>query len=295
MLNHKSNKTMARTINTTTATIITRTASVDKFLADARQYPVLTAEEQTALAVRAKQGDVKAQNDLINCNLRFIFSVASKFAKGDEVLDLVSAATIGAIEAIQSFDESLGTTFLSYAVHYMRLGISEYFAMDAQLVRNKGNRLVTRANALSGKFYAEEGRYPTEDELIEMIEAEHGIEVKNRLAILNHNYASLSAKIDEDGTTAEEVGEIAVVTSSRNEYEGEMDAEENSYKVAKLLSTLPEKMRTILEMSFGIGYENAFDDDAISEKLCCSAERVRQLKIKALASLRERGARVLAM
>ena len=77
--------------------------------------------------------DVKAQNDLINCNLRFIFSVASTFAKGDEVLDLVSAATIGAIDAIQSFDESLGTTFLSYAVHYMRLGISEYFAMESTL------------------------------------------------------------------------------------------------------------------------------------------------------------------
>ena len=286
---------MTRDINTTTANITIRTAAVDQFLAEARQYPVLSVEDQVELAVRAKEGDKDAQDKLINCNLRFIFSVASKFAKGEDVLDLVSCATIGTIKAIDSFDATRGTSFLSFAVHYMRAEISDYFATDGQLVRNKMGRLATKAGTISRRFYAEEGRYPTEDALIEMIEGEYGTEIENRLAILNHNYTSLSSRVDEDGATAEEVGEIAVATASRNAFEDEMDAEDNSYKVAKLLATLPEKPRTILEMAYGIGYESTYDDDAIAEVMGCTAERVRQIKVKALAGLRERGARVLAM
>ena len=286
---------MARAINTTAINTKVRTEAAERFLADARKYPVIvSAEEELELIFKAQKGDKSAQDTLVNSNLRFIFSLASKFAKGDEVMDLVSAATIGMISAIASFDATIGTRLLSYAVHYMRMEISRYFATDAQLVRNKSH-ITTRVNALNGKFFAENGRQATEDELVEMLKAEYDIEVKSRIAVVGHTYSSLSAKLDEDGATAEEVGEIAVTTASHNEYEDEMDAEDNTYKVNRLLSTLPEKPRAILEMSFGIGYDMPLDDAAIAEKMGLTAERVRQIKLKALASLRERGARVLAM
>ena len=286
---------MARAIDIRSNSTKIRTAAEEAFLKDARRYNVLTADEESEIVSRIQMGDERAKSELVNANLRFIYSLATKFSQGDDVLDLCSLATIGMYTAMASYDATKGVRFLSYAVHYMREEISEYFATDAQLVRNKMGRIATKANGISEKFFNAEGRYPTEDELVEILESEYNVAIKSRTAVLNHSYNSLSDRKDEDGATAEEVGEIAVATASRNDYEREMDNEDNRYKVAKILAILPERTRTILEMSFGVGdYDTEYEDEAIAEKFGLTAERVRQIKVKALANLKGRATAVLA-
>lgn len=285
-----------RAINTTTANIINKTPVVAALMQSASKYDVLTPEEELDIMFRAKNGDVSARQALVNHNLRFMISLSAKFAKGDEIAELVSLCTIGIYNAIDSFEYNKGFRFLSYAVHYMREQISEYFEMNST-VRNKAYRITTKANALSDKFYAENGKFPTESELVEMLEKEYSIAIKDKGVVVPMSYASLDKSVgDEEGETFAEVGEVAVATANVNDYEKEIEVEDNKDKVAKLLATLDIKTRAVIEMSFGVGaYEGQeFSDEVIGEKLDLGAERVRQIRVKALKGLGERVKRVLS-
>ena len=297
MLNPKPTTTMARVIDVRCGSTKSRTMATEMFLAEARKYPVLTAEEESEILSRAQAGDESAKTALVKHNLRFIFSLASKFARGDEALDLVSVATFGIYRAIDTFDANKGLRFLSYAVHWMRAEISEYYDTDAQLVRNKMQHKVgTKAACIGDKFYAENGRYPSEAELVEILESEYNVELKKRSDVLRHSYTSINSKIDEDGATLEEIGEVAMATACHNEVEDSIESEDRAHTLEKLLSTLPLRNRMILEMSVGMGdYEGIErDDDAIAEELGLTRERVRQIRLKSLAALKERAKKILA-
>lgn len=271
--------------------------ATELFMAEARKYNVLTAGEELELIHKAQAGDESAKTALVNHNLRFLFSLATKFAHGDEAMDLVSYATIGMYKAIDSYDATRGLRLLSYAVHWMRAEISEYYNGDAQLVRNKQQcKVATRSGRVNDKFFAENGRYPSEAELMEILNSEYNLELKKRSDVLRHTYSSLDSTIDEDGSTLSEIGEIAVGTASVNDYEKEVEAEDNANKLEILLATLPLRNQMILKMSVGMGeYEGIeHDDDAIAVELGLTRERVRQIRLKSLATLKERAKRILA-
>lgn len=288
---------MARAIDVRCGSTKSRTMATELFMAEVRKYNVLTADEELELIHKAQAGDESAKTALVNHNLRFLFSLATKFARGDEVMDLISYATIGMYKAIDSFDATRGLRLLSYAVHWMRAEISEYYNGDAQLVRNKQQyKVAARSGRVNDKFFAENGRYPSETELMEILNSEYNLELKKRSDVLRHTYSSLDSKIDEDGSTLSEIGEIAVGTASVNDYEKEVEAEDNANKLEILLATLPLRNQMILKMSVGMGeYEGIeHDDDAIAAELGLTRERVRQIRLKSLATLKERAKRILA-
>jgi RNA polymerase sigma factor (sigma-70 family) len=134
---------------------------------------------------------------------------------------------------------------------------------------------------------------PSDEELAEIL-SKGGVEVESNSQLVAHKTILLDDVIDEEGTTLAEVGEVATATAIRNEVEDVMDAEQNAHDAEKLLSVLPVRERTILEMAFGIGYDMEYDDAAIANKIGISDERVRQLKIKALKTLKERGRAILS-
>ena len=293
---HTESLTNKRNINMNENLTTYRTDNVNRFFADINRYPVIEKGEQINLAIAAQNGDENARQTLLNSNLRFAFSIAKQYAKGDAVLEITSVATIGMDEAIASYDATIGVGFLTYAVRVMRTHISEYIKETAETVVNKAaNRLGSKANRASEKFFGENGRMPSEDELIEIIEREYNTVVEGRHQLVKHSISSLDATIDEDGTTTAEVGEIATATATTNEIVAIAEAEDNAYKVDKLLSTLPIRERTILEMSFGLGeYEGReYEDEAIGEAIGLTGERVRQIRKRVLGLLKDRAARIL--
>lgn len=288
---------MARTINVCKTSIKARTRITDAFLMEAKRYTTLSAEEELALINRyQREGDESAKDSIVNHNLRFIYSLASKFAKGNDVDDLISCAAIGMIRAMQDFDPTKGFRFLSYAVHWMREEISEYYDANGQTVRNKiGCRLSARASRMQDKYFAENGRYMTDDEIVDAINAEIGRDVaKIGSDVRTHKITSINNTIDEDGTTVEESGEIAVMTASRNEVEIEIERESTAYNLDRLLSTLSERDRKILELSVGMTDGIERDDKQIAEIIGCSAERVRQIRLQCYEKLRGKARKIFA-
>lgn len=275
---------MARTINTTTTTKFNRTDVVNAFLAEAKRHAVLTPEQERELFAKLADGDTTVKEKIYNANMRFVVSVVSKFATPSNFEDLLSEATIGMYAAMDSFEYMKGYRFITYAVHYMRMQISDYYSQVAPMVGRStiADRAAYKATRVSEKFYAENGRYPSEDELIDILNDAYDMGIKDTADLVKTRISSVNDEVGEDGDTAMEIGEIATTTASVNDYEKEVEHDAKLYAVEKALSVLSPRDKEIITLSFGLFGSPQYDNDAIAEKFGMSSENVRLLKIKAL-------------
>ena len=291
---------MARTIDTTATKTIVRTENFDRLAADIRRTPVLSSEEEVELfnAYAIAEGVAKEaiKQRIANANLRFVLSIAKKYSSDASVVaDLVSLGTIGLYNAIEDFDLNCGFKFISYAVHKIRAEFSEHFRLNGTIVRRTNNSVIgSKDIKVAEKLYQQLEREPSEDEIIDALESEYGIELKSRYDVLRVKADYLSDSYGEDGTV-EENGEVAVVTASHNDYEDEVEAEANKDATDRLLATLSITERDIVCRAFGIGYDRAYEYDEIGAQLGYTGERIRQICTKALAKMKDSAKRVLAM
>ena len=278
---------------TTTATTTNNTNALNALTANIRRYAVMTPDEEVekfaeyAAAHGARREAIK--NEIVCANLRFALSIAKKYTKdGDEVCSLVSLATMGLMDAVDTFDVSLGYRFISHAVHSIRGEFSRYFRTDANFVRKSNNAKVgSKDKEIRDKFFQTEHREPTEDEIIAALKEEYGVVIVDKTDVVSVRTSSLDARVstDDEGTVAE-VGEIAIATATTNEFVRQTELEQAQYEVSRLLSCLSVREQNVVCRKFGIGYESEQDLDAIGEALGYTAERCRQLLKSALAKMK---------
>lgn len=121
---------------------MTTPGAFDRYLAEIRKHPLLDREEEVELARRAREGDPRALERLVNANLRFVVSVARRYARRGVPLDeLVNEGNLGLIRAARRFDESRGVRFVSYAVWWIRQAILGALARQGRIVRVPDGRL----------------------------------------------------------------------------------------------------------------------------------------------------------
>lgn len=282
---------MARAINTKSASAaVVRTDNFDRLTADIRRIPMLTESEFDELMSEYQTtGSTAAKQRIASANLRFALSVAKKYTSDAGLLsELVSEATIGLYKAVEKYDSSLGFKFISFAVHQIRAQFSEYFRTRHDLVRRSNNAAIGNKDLkVAEKLFQTLEREPSEEEIMDALQAEYGIEVGNKLDIIRLKTDSFSEKVDEDGAERGEVGELALRTASRNEFEDEVEQEDREDKAEQLLSTIPVGYRDIVRKAFGIGYDRSYEDAEIADELGYTAERVRQIKLEALGRMRK--------
>ena len=287
---------MARTITTTATTTAVRTANTFAFLADARQHKVMTAEEeQAAFAALATATDAEKsaiKERIFKANMLFLFSLVSKFTQ-DDVDDLVNEATIGMYEAMDSFEYKKGYRFITYAVHYMRMHISEYFSETLPLVKRStiADRAAYKAKRMSEKFYAENGRYPSDYELMDLLNDAYNLGIKEVSDLVANKVSYVDAEVGEDGDTAMEIGEIATTTASINDYEVEIEREAQADAVERAMAILTIKERNVITLAFGLDGNGERDNEAVGKTMGMSTENARLLKLKALDKMKRYTAR----
>ena len=205
------------------------------------------------------------------------------------MLDLVNEGNIGLIQALDAFDETKGTRFLSCAIWYIRRQINGYLNSDNLLIRKTNNtKTVYKLSKIKEKFFAEHNRYPEVDEIADILENEYGLKIKDKTDLLDINTLSISTCFDdEDARAFENSPYFSEKTAVDSEYIAEMDQEFNSVVSGTLLSTLSERERTIILMSFGIGYNKEYTNAEIAEEVGMSSERVRQLKKTAIEKMQK--------
>lgn len=289
---------MKNTIRTSSAVITNATDALTALTNEIRRYTVFDNDAEIEAFTALANASTEAEKDSIRrriaeANLRFALSIAKKYSTdGDKVAELVSVATIGLYKAIDTFDLSRGFKFISHAIHWIRAEFSEHFRGDANFIRRSNNaKIGSKDNEIRRRFLQTEMREPSEDEIIEALEREYNIKVNDKLDVVRVRTASLDSTIgtdDGDTATVGEVGEIALATASRNDYEAEINKEDNEYRVSVLMQGLSVREQEIVSRKFGIGFDRAYELDEIATELGYTHERVRQLLAEALKKLKGR-------
>ncbi len=171
-----------------------REGSLDQYLKEISQYPLIDREEEAALARRIRKNDEDALNKLVRSNLRFVVSVAKKYQnQGVPLPDLINEGNLGLIRAAHKFDETKGIKFISYAVWWIRQAILQALAEQSRIVRVPLNRAgaLHRIGRRSSALLQELGREPTVDEIAEGLDISQE-EVERTLAI-SQSHLSLDA------------------------------------------------------------------------------------------------------
>ena len=269
--------------------------SLNYYLKDVRKYELLSQEEEQKLFERIRNGDEKAVEELMNANQRFVLGVAKRYSSGDNIMDLVQVGNIGMLSAIDQYDpkkkgpDGKPVRFLSYAAWFIRREISAY-VINNQFIRKTNNiKTVFKINKVKNNFYLENGRFPSVEEICDIIREEYGYEVKDKSYLYDLEMKYLNSTMSEDNTkdTFEQSKDYNEKSAVQNEVLDEIEQEHTKYYVEKLLWHLTDRERNIIEKLYGINQDKEYTMDEVAEELGLTRERVRQLKNSAENKLRK--------
>ena len=265
-----------------------RTDIVQSFLKDINKYDILSADEEIEVIERIKNGDLKARNELIEKNQRIIFSLAKNYNHvGSGILDLVNEANIGFIKAIDEFDITRGNRFNTFAIWYMRRELNEFVMNDDKIIKKSNYRKTAyKVNKIKNQYFSENGRYPNEDEIIDILKEKYGMDVKCYDDMYDLVTKSINMTYNDDDKHAfENTHLFQSKTTIENDVNNMYDNEYTSDIITKAMERLSTREREVIKMCFGIGYdyEISIEDIATHFEIC--TERVRQLKKMALKKM----------
>ena len=253
------------------------------------KIPLLTYDEEYEIALKAKNGDKKAREKLINANLRFVVSVAKKFrGQGMPLEDLINEGNIGLMTAVDKFEPEKGYHFISYAVWWVRQAILKALAEQSRPVRlplNRSNELIQIVRAKNDLIHNKGISDPSVDE----IAAASGLDVtlvKNLLEV-TRDMISFDSPIkgDEEGDSSY----FDFVEDKAQSPEEDVVNHMMEKDVRGLLSVLGEKERDIIEKRYGFNGNEPMSLKAIGDEYNLTKERIRQIEKAALQKLRNNG------
>jgi RNA polymerase primary sigma factor len=249
---------------------------------------LLTHEEEIDLGRRARAGDKRARQRLIEKNLRLVIPVAKKYrGMGLPFGDLIQEGNIGLMRAADKFDPEKGFRFSTYATWWIRQAVQRAVADKGRTIRvpvhmgEKIRKMARTYNELSNELERE----PTDEEVAERIgwEVERVKEVKSAIPDATSLNQPLSS---EEGSS--EIGD-SIEDERESRVAGEVVRELETHRLMEPVERLPERKRRVLVRRYGLDGETPATLADLSEELAVSRERVRQLQREAEQTLRDEG------
>ena len=253
------------------------------------KIPLLTYEEEYDLALKAKNGDKKARERLINSNLRFVVSVAKKFrGQGIPLEDLINEGNICLMTAVDKFEPEKGYHFISYAVWWVRQAILKALAEQSspgRLPLNRSNELIQIVRAKNELLKSGENSDPSAEDIAEKTGLERNL-VKSLMDITREMISFDSPiKGDEEGDSSY----FDFVEDKSQTPEEDVVNHMMEKDVRSLLGVLGDKERDIIEKRYGFNGREPMSLKAIGDEYNLTKERIRQIEKSALEKLRNNG------
>ncbi len=247
--------------------------------------PVEELPGELALLCQAAKSYSELRNQMVEANLRLVVSIAQKFRnRGVAFSDLIQEGNLGLLRALERFDFKLGYKFSTYASWWIRHNIFRIIAEQSRVIRLPMHmiKLIQDIRRQEQNFLQLYGREPENSELAKIMELpEARISAVRKMAMQT---ISLQTQIgsDDDSTVLEEL----IADESVYEPGRELSKRFLYERFREMLNTLPEREQQIIIMRFGLFGNKVQPLDEISRQLHLTRERVRQLEIKILATLR---------
>jgi RNA polymerase primary sigma factor len=262
--------------------------SIQIYLREIGQYPLLTAAEERELAKRIEKGDAEARNILARSNLRLVVSIAKKYVGRSAdltLLDLIQEGNLGLFRAVDKFDWKKGYKFSTYATWWIRQAITRALADQSRTIRIPVHMVETIAKykQVSRRLSQMLGRDPQPEE----IAIEMGVEPEKIYQIekINQDTLSLENPVGSDDDDRSTLGDFIPddkIPSPMQESSERILAEQ----VRAILGDLSPKERKILEMRHGLldGIYHTLEE--VGREFGVTRERIRQIEAKALEKIR---------
>jgi RNA polymerase sigma-32 factor len=263
--------------------------SLDSYIDRVSQIPVLTKEEETALAVRYRtDGDLDAARQLVLSHLRFVVHISRGYlGYGLPMGDLVQEGNVGLMKAVKRFDPAVGVRLVSFAVHWIRAEIHEYVLRNWRLVKVATTKS-QRKLFFNLRKMKKNLTWLTEAET-NAVAKDLGVEpgdvreMEQRLSARDMSFDP-TPESDEDDTYSPAMYLPASNADPAIEVEREEWEEDSSDRLGAALERLDARSRDILKRRW------MTDDKATLHELAdeygISAERVRQVEANAIAKLK---------
>ncbi|MDJ0919246.1 MAG: sigma-70 family RNA polymerase sigma factor [Woeseiaceae bacterium] len=255
------------------------------YLRDIGTAPLLDAKQERRLSRRALAGDEQARQRMIESNLRLVVRIARRYInRGLPFLDLIEEGNLGLIHAVEKFDPERGFRFSTYATWWIRQTIERAIMNQAGAVRlpvhvtKDINQCVRAARLLSQRLK----RAPSSAELAEYLDRD--VDEIRRLQGL------------KDRVTLGSVSGDPGIASAVDRLLGSRDSEPPTATQRQIVHSIIEhwllelscKQRIVIEKRFGLHGERRSTLTAIGKEMGVTRERIRQIQVEALSSLRER-------
>jgi len=260
--------------------------SVRLYLREIGKIPLLSSEEELALAQRVVSGDKEAKDQMAEANMRLVVSIAKRYVgRGLDLLDLIQEGNTGLLRAVEKFDPDKGFKFSTYATWWIRQAITRAIADQARTIRIPVHMVETINKLLrtQRRLTQELNREPTNDEIAKEMEID--VDKVEHIMKIKQDISSLDASIrdDEEDSVLADFIEDEDTISPEESATGQLLKEQ----VKDMLSALTEREQKILKLRFGLEDGKSHTLEEVGQEFSVTRERIRQIEAKALAKLRK--------
>ncbi len=262
--------------------------SIQMYLREIGQYPLLSAHEERVLAKRIVEGDEEARNLLARANLRLVVSIAKKYVGRSPdltLLDLIQEGNLGLFKAVDKFDFTKGFKFSTYATWWIRQAITRALADQSRTIRIPVHMVETMAKykQVSRRLAQDLGRDPMPEE----VATEMGVEVEKIYQIEKISQDTISLELpvgddDDRSSLSDFIADDKIISPDQ-----EVAHSILTDQITEILDTLSEKERKILEMRHGLLDGTYHTLEEVGKEFGVTRERIRQIEAKALEKIRQ--------
>ncbi len=260
--------------------------SVRLYLREIGKIPLLSSDQELALAQRVVQGDRVAKDQMAEANMRLVVSIAKRYVgRGLDLLDLIQEGNTGLLRAVEKFDPDKGFKFSTYATWWIRQAITRAIADQARTIRIPVHMFETINKLLrtQRRLTQELNREPSNEEIAKAMELE--VDKVEHIMKIKQDITSLDASIrdDEEDSVLSDFIEDEDTISPEESATGQLLKEQ----VKDMLSALTDREQKIIKLRFGLEDGKSHTLEEVGQEFSVTRERIRQIEAKALAKLRK--------